>query len=317
MLDSYFTYKGMDDAVIAARKWVPDKTHDHDSVRAVVQIVHGMAEHIGRYDTFARMLSQAQMVVCGNDHRGHGQTATGKRMLGRVKHDWDYFLQDVKMLTAKLRQEYPEQPIFLFGHNFGSLIVRALMQTESDQIDGVILSGNFAPREVQRKLSKLLVRLQLPFLGRSAKARLLTCLTIRTYNRHIRPRHTAYDWLSRDKQSVKNYIQDPYCGHTCSLCFYRNLFEGMDQVSHVHHYHQTRKTIPILLLGGDQDPVGKGKEGMEATKTWLEQIGMHHVTTLLYEHGRHEMLHERNRADVFQDIVEWLHSNMNYSKREK
>lgn len=307
MLDSYFAYKGEDGKVVAARKWVPGKkaevTHP---VRAIVQIVHGMAEHIGRYHHFAKKLAEdARILTAGNDLRGHGQTAGSLDQVGRVTEEWEVMLKDVQLLAARLRREYPRRPLIMFGHSFGSIVVQALLPQMSEQIDGIILSGIPATSEWERKLGEWIVHLQMPLMGRAAKARLLTKLTFLGHNRGFYPRTTSYDWLSRDRSQVAAYVQDPYCGQACSLQFYRNLFVGLNAVSRLPH-HKIRYDLPVLLLAGDQDRAGKGRTGTESAKQALENAGLTDVTSIIYEGGRHEMLNEVNRLDVYEDILHWI-----------
>lgn len=311
MIDSYFTYEGRDGTTVAARKWLPNKAGvDAAPVRAVVQIVHGMAEHIGRYDHLAKFLAaNAGIVTAGHDQRGHGRTAPSPHLLGRVHEDWEEMLYDVRLLSEQLRKLYPDRPLFLLGHSFGSLIVRAVVQRGEIVPDGMILSGTLAARERERKYGKRLAQLQAPLLGRTAKARLLSKLTFSGYNRGFAPKHTAYDWLSRDKKIVADYIEDPYCGQTCSVQFYLNLFKGMDEVFAEISEQSNRKipfNLPVLLFAGDEDPVGSGSEGTIRAEEDLLKIGLTDVTRLIYKGGRHEMLNETNRYEVYQDLLTWL-----------
>lgn len=274
--------------------------------RAVVQISHGMCEHLGRYEAFARYLNDRGIFVCGNDHLGHGLTSGTAGMDGYFA-DRDgrfYVLHDLKQMNRLARARYGDIPVILLGHSMGSFFARWFACEYPDGVDGLILSGTGGPSAMIRLgvwLSALLVRLY----GPRHVSSFLQHAGMGSYVRRIENPVTEYDWISRDEQVVRTYAQDPKCTFPFTAGAYHELLTVHAAVNRRSWARQIRRDLPIYLFSGDQDPVGDYGRGVETVFARLCQAGIEDVTCRIYPGGRHEMLNEINREQVFEEVADW------------
>ena len=292
---------------IHALKCVPDS-----KPRAVVQIAHGIAEHIDRYRPFMEFLADKGFVVAGNDHLGHGKSIRVPEEQGffAEKDGWWRVVDDMDKLHDIMSNEYPELPYVLFGHSMGSFLTRTYLIKHPDKYDGVILSGTGhqspalvlggnAAASVMAKLSGA--------MGDGAK---LDSLAFGTYLKKIDNPRTKFDWLSRDTEQVDKYIADPLCGFVGKIGLYRDMMRGIKFITDKKNIAQMNKEKPVYFMSGDGDPVGDYGKGVErAYKTFCD-AGLHDVFMRLYPGGRHEMLNETNKEQVYQDILNWLNEKI-------
>lgn len=303
-----FKLKTEDDQEIYVVNWRPENL---DNAKAVVQIAHGMAEHIERYQDFARHLVNQGFVVYGNDHRGHGKTAGVLDNVGFLADEGGFFktVDDLKQIGMKINSEFPALPRFLFGHSFGSLLFRSYVTRHDDAIAGLILSGTMGDPGFLGKAGLLVARLMSRIQGKRKPSPLLDKMTFGAFNNAFKPNRTAFDWLSRDDSTVDNYIDDPYCGFVCANSFFVDLLSGLSSVFEKTNLEKMPKQLPIYLFSGESDPVGKmGVDVKKVYQSYLD-LGVEDVTLKLYENGRHEMLNEINRTDVYADTIAWLESH--------
>lgn len=282
--------------------------------KAIVQIAHGMAEHIDRYDAFANFLTERGILVYGNDHRGHGQT--GK------KHGTGYFDQidgfdkatnDLLTLTKKIKTTHPTLPFFLFGHSMGSFLVRNYLLKYSNQLTGVILSGTGSESAHITKIGKALARTQMRYHGWNEPSVFLNKIVFGKYARQFKNRETEFDWLSRDKRNVKDYLNDPDTGFIPSASFFYDLFSGIETIQDQDKIATiAKKDLPFLFISGTHDPVGKFTKGITKTIKQYQKQGINKIDYTFYQDARHELLHELNRDEVMEDIYNWLVKNSNF-----
>ncbi len=274
--------------------------------RGVVQISHGMAEHIGRYDEFMRYLSTNGYVACGNDHIGHGRTAKTRGDLGYMapKNGFDYLVTDLHLFTIYMRGKYPDLPYFLLGHSMGSFAARLYIARYGHELTGAVLSGTGAGMAVLPAAAA--VKKLAGGRGGKKPCKALDRLAFGSYNNAIRKPKTPFDWLSRDAASVAAYITDPYCGFVFSASAFGDLFTGLYRANKREWFSSVPKDLPLLLVSGDQDPVGDYGRGVRRVRDGLQTAGVKDVQLKLYPGGRHEMLNELNRAQVYQDILGFL-----------
>ncbi|MFC7440406.1 alpha/beta hydrolase [Laceyella putida] len=298
-----FTFLSTDDMKIHVNKWL-----SQDQVKGVVQIAHGMSEHSERYGEFATALTEAGYHVYANDHRGFGKTA---EMGGDVGHfadenGWELAVNDLYQLTRVIKKEMSGLPLFLFGHSMGSFLSRAYIQRYGRELAGVILSGTGSDRGVLSSLGILIAQLESKVRGKRARSRLLNQLSFGNFNKRFRPNRTSFDWLSRDTEAVDKYVQDPLCGEIPTAGFFYDLFTGIKQLERREGLAQVPPELPILLFAGDRDPVGQDGKAVLKTHRQFKQVGIKDLSLKLYEGGRHEMLNETNREEVYKDIIAWL-----------
>ena len=292
---------------IHALNCVPDS-----KPRAVVQIAHGIAEHIDRYRPFMEFLADNGFVVAGNDHLGHGKSirVPGEQGFFAEKDGWWRVVDDMDKLHDIMSKEYPELPYVLFGHSMGSFLTRTYLIKHPDKYDGVILSGTGhqspalvlggnAAASVMAKLSGA--------MGDGAK---LDSLAFGTYLNKIENPRTKFDWLSRDTEQVDKYIADPLCGFVGKIGLYRDMMQGIKFITDKKNIAQMNKEKPVYFMSGDGDPVGDYGKGVERAYKAFCDAGLHDVFMRLYPGGRHEMLNETNKEQVYQDILSWLNEKI-------
>ena len=250
--------------------------------RGVVQLVHGMAEHISRYDAAAQALNAAGYAVVGHTHPGHGEKAP---LLGYWENGWDALIEDVHALRLETQKEYAGAPYFLLGHSMGSFVVRGYCLKHEKGLAGVVLSGTGHFTRPVVTLAKAIASLQCALGGERKPSRLVEKLSSSGYNRGYDDVKTPFDWLSRDREQVARYIADP------------------------------EKDVPVYLFSGDMDPVGGHGEGVKRVAQELRDAGVRDVTLRLYPGGRHEMFNETNRDEVYADLIDWLNEKAVERKR--
>ena len=300
---SEFTFLSSDErSRVCCRQYLPE-----GEAKAVVQIAHGIAEHIGRYDGFARFLAEHGYIVVGNDHLGHGRTA-GSGSLGSFgeNHGWELAVEDMHRLHDLTAARFPGKPYFLFGHSMGSFLSRTYIIRYRSGLDGVILSGTGHQNTLTVNGGKLLSRLESRRHGSAFPSRELNDLAFGKYTDRIPAPRTKSDWLTRDEAAVDAYEADPLCGFVPSAGLFRDMMGGIFFVTRSKNINRMSKDLPVYFLSGDCDPVGDyGKGVIRAYKSFL-RAGMTDVTMKLYHGGRHEMLNEINSDEVFHDILAWL-----------
>ena len=292
---------------IHALKCVPDS-----KPRAVVQIGHGIAEHIDRYRPFMEFLADNGFVVAGNDHLGHGKSIRVPEEQGffAEKDGWWRVVDDMDKLHDIMSNEYPELPYVLFGHSMGSFLTRTYLIKHPDKYDGVILSGtgHQSPALVLGGNAAASVMAKLNgAMGDGAK---LDSLAFGTYLNKIENPRTKFDWLSRDTEQVDKYIADPLCGFVGKIGLYRDMMQGIKFITDKKNIAQMNKEKPVYFMSGDGDPVGDYGKGVERAYKAFCDAGLHDVFMRLYPGGRHEMLNETNKEQVYQDILSWLNEKI-------
>jgi len=297
----------MDDEVeIYVKKWIDA---DVEPV-AILQLAHGMAEYIDRYDEFAEYLVQNGIFVFGNDHRGHGETGEKTGMLGffAEKNGFDRVVDDLYYLNESIQKKYPHTPVFLMGHSMGSFLVRRYIQKYSSTVHGVILSGTAGSPGIAGKLGKIVAKWEGRVKGPKTPSPFLDRLSFGSFNKSIQNPKTDFDWLSRDVNEVEKYMNDPRCGFVCSSGFFYDLFEGLEKIHDPKLNQSIPKELPILFFSGDKDPVG-GKKVLEVIKHYKE-MGLLNIEFTLFKDGRHEMLNEINKDEVYQLTGKWIKNHV-------
>lgn len=282
------------------------KTWPVENPKAVLQITHGMSEFIERYDAFAKYLNQFGIFVAGHDHIGHGQSADPKDY-GYFGEEggWLFFADDVEKLRKMLRDEFPDIPYFVMGHSMGSFVARTWFAKYAKDVDGVIFMGT-AGSNPALGVGKSLVKLLRTFKGGRYVSKLVTAMAFGSYNKHIPDAKTYNDWLTRDDAVVSEYVKDPRCGFSFSLAGYNDLFSMLQFINSPKWYNDVPKDIPVLLVAGDDDPVGEYGKGPAEVAEKMQEAGCEDVSLLLYEGMRHEVLNEFGKETVMDDIKKFI-----------
>ncbi|WP_042461556.1 alpha/beta hydrolase [Neobacillus dielmonensis] len=307
---SEFTFQTMDGIDIFAKKWM---NKDVGTPKAIVQIAHGMAEHIARYDTFARNLVTENVFVYGNDHRGHGETGKKANSIGYFADEqgFEKVVEDMRNLTTIIEKEYPDIPIYLFGHSMGSFLSRRYIQRFGGLLSGTILCGTSGNPGIMGKIGKVIAARESKKKGSKTPSPFLNNLTFGSYNKAFQPNRTEFDWLTRDEKEVDQYIADPLCGGIFTAGFFYDLLDGLLTTNMPQNIGVIPTNLPIFLISGDQDPVGgkKGK-GVIQTMQQFKNAGLQDVSIKLYPEARHELLNEINKNEVQNDIIEWINAHL-------
>lgn len=287
--------------------WTPERS----SIKGVFYLVHGSVEHAMRYKEFAQALTEQGYVVIAPDLRGHGQTALRNQTLGHFSNapmGWHLCVHDLKLIYDEIRLWYPELPIVLFGHSMGSYLVRTLVKEYPVQLQGLILSGTGAFANGIGDVGIWLAKLTIQLKGYAYPSRFLTDLVYGSLNKKIGQTVTAFDFLSRDAEEVKRYIDDPLCGYVCSAEFIHEMLVGTKQANQQELFNLKADAFPLLIISGDKDPVAdKNSRGIKAVVRSYE-AHLENVTFKLYKDARHELLNELNKEEVTSDILTWLSS---------
>lgn len=306
MVKEEFYYDSRDGkSKLHAIRWMPD---DPDSVVCVLQIVHGMAEYVGRYEEFAKFLTDRGFVVTGEDHMGHGKSVgkVGKNGYFCEQDPATVLVRDGHRLKKATQALYPQVPYVIMGHSMGSFITRNYMFRYGTGISAAVIMGTGMPSLTALNLSKAVAVVQRFFCGSDHVSKLLDKLVFGNYNKKIDNARTPFDWLSRDEERVDRYMADSMCGFVFTVNGFSTLFELISRLHNRQNLDRIPKSLPVYMVSGTGDPVGGYGKGVEKAYESLKEAGLENVELKLYEDARHELLNETNRDEIMQGIYEWL-----------
>jgi alpha-beta hydrolase superfamily lysophospholipase len=284
---------------IRLRIWQPD-----GEIAGIIQLLHGLGEHVNRYERFAKAANLHGIAVCAHDHRGHGGHG-GIAGYFAAKDGWNLVVEDAHVVHEHIREQFPEMPIVMLGHSMGSYVAQGFAMHYGPKLSGLLLSGSMWPQRAKLLPAMLLARIEALRLDKRGRSALLDKPGFGDFNKRFEPARTELDWLSRDEREVDLYVADPLCGgpYTCGLWI--DVLGGLFQLGSDHALNRIPADLPILITGGSDDPVG-GEDSMTRLLMHYAQTGHQRVTMKLYPEGRHEMLNEINRDEVTHDWLEWI-----------
>jgi alpha-beta hydrolase superfamily lysophospholipase len=275
--------------------------------RAVVQIFHGMAEHAGRYESFAKYLNKSGYIVYADDHRGHGRTAGSIDELGYVGEDgFNKTVEDEHLITKHIKEKHGKLPIIIFGHSFGSFLAQEYIIRYGKDISATVLCGTAAKAGIDIAMGRVVAYIEKCIFGDKKKSKLLDFLTFQGYNKRIKDSCSKLAWVSSDPQEVKKYEEDPFCGTVFTAGFYYYFLKGLSKLYIKERLAQIPVDLPIFIIAGDQDPVGNYGNAVKELYDIYKKSGMEDIKLKLYMYARHEILNEVNRDEVYSDVVNWL-----------
>jgi len=300
--DFWFDSQGM--GKLHGCRWTPE-----GEPKAVLQIVHGIAEYIERYDDFANYLTQQGFVVVAEDHMGHGQSVDGGSTQGYFHGGWFTAVEDSYRLLCDTRKAFPALPYVLFGHSMGSFMARTILCRHPDSgISAAVICGTgWQPRLALPAVIKM-VEAVCKKGDETQPSEKLEKLVFGSYNRKVEHPRTPYDWLTRDAKVVDAYIAHPMCGFTASAGLMRDLMKGIQFIERPESLAAMRKDLPVFFIAGGDDPVGNYGKGVRQSADAFRKAGMTDVSVRIYPLGRHEILNEINKAEIYEDVVQWLRS---------
>jgi len=291
MPSTQFSLTSSDGMQITAYRWDPPA-----GPVGIVQLTHGMGEHLLRYEELARVFTAENLVVYGQDHRGHGASADPAALGDLGPGGWPALVADIGLLTARAKAEHPGLPLILLGHSMGSFAVQQYLldhgTADDDAAPGaVVLTGTGVI-----DLLEPLLNLDQP-------------LDLTMFNAAFQPARTAFDWLTRDDAIVDAYIADPRCGFGLDGAASRAMFTGARRLADPAQLAAMRAGLPVYIAAGELDPVNGGGPLLDALVERYRAAGLD-VTVHVYPGGRHEILNETNRPEVFADLTSWLRDRL-------
>ena len=282
MPSSSFRYPSADGTEIAAYRWEPP-----GEPQAAVQITHGMGEHAQRYAHVAKAFTDAGYVVYAQDHRGHGASAHAGDLGDLGNGGWAGLVDDIGLLSERIRAEHPGIPLILLGHSMGSFAVQQYLLDHSADVDGVVLTGT------------AVIDLLEPALDLDQE------LDLTMFNAAFQPARTDYDWLSRDESVVDAYVADPLCGFGIDTQSAKDMFTGARRLADPDQVAALRSDLPVYIAVGEADPVNGGLTLLHPLVDRLREAGVTDVTVMTYPEARHEILNETNNGEVIGGLLTW------------
>ena len=283
-------------------QWLPE-----GKPRGIIQLVHGIAEYIVRYDELARVFTDHGFVVVGEDHMGHGASISEEIPQGCFAEGWLTAVSDTYRLLQMTKEEYPDLPYVIYGHSMGSFMTRTLLYTYPNAgLSAAVLSGTGWMPKAVLKSGRAVCFLEGKRKGMNATSKTVDKLMFGSYTKGFENPRTPLDWLSRDEAEVDKYIADPLLGFSASIGLAREMLGGMLMNEDKANLEKMPKDLPVLFVSGDKDPVGSDGKGVRQTYEAFRAAGMRDVRIKLYPDGRHEMHNELNRAELHADVLAFL-----------
>lgn len=297
-----FYYPSCGAGMIHGCRWEPE-----GAPVAVLQIVHGVAEHVTRYDEFATFMAQKGFLVVAEDHMGHGGSLGDEGKLGCFVGGWHKAVADTYKLLSYTRTECPDVPYILLGHSMGSFMVRTLLaKYPKSGVDAAIISGTAWMHRAILNSGIAAATLVGKRQGMDTPSKFLNDMMFGSYNNKIEHRRTSHDWLTRDHKIVDAYVADPLCGFTITAGLAKDMLTGILYIQEKEHLAKMRKDLPVFFIAGSDDPVGNYGAGVKQAVQAFRKAGMQHVSLRLYPLCRHEVLNELNKEEVYANILDWL-----------
>ena len=299
MEKEYFEFQGSGGVVLPAVIWKPEH------IKAVLQVAHGMTEHMGRYEEFAAEMAEIGVAVAGFDLRGHGHNPGDPEVASFGEGGWQASVEDLELFRSHLRHVFPGIPQFMLGFSLGSFLLRDyLNRYPTDTLDGAIIMGTGHQPGWLLSIMMGIVNGQIKKAGFDRTTDLIKQLSFGTYNQKFKPNRTEADWLCADGETLDAYLADPLVRKHISAGLFWELLGSMKRRSSKNEYDHWNKNLPILLISGEDDPVGEGGKGVTAIYQRMRKSGLEHVQLNLIPNARHDVLHEGKNCEEI--IARWI-----------
>lgn len=304
MVRNEFTFPSADGrTAVHAVDWLPE-----GRPRAVLQISHGVAEYILRYEPLAEYLTARGLAVAGHDHLGHGGSVApgGTRLYFGPKGSWNWVVDDLYARYNLLKRQFPDIPLFLLGHSMGSFLARTYLIRYPGTVDGCIIMGTGQMSAALAAAGRVVAALERRRVGEDQTSPVVERLAFGAYNKRFAPNRTGFDWLSLNEENVDRYIADPLCGGNASIGLFREMLGGLRFIARPENLKKMNANTPVLFVSGAMDPVGDCGKGVRRAYRSFLKAGARDVSLQLYPELRHEILNEDCREDIFRDLYLWL-----------
>lgn len=301
-----FEFEGHGGTVLPAEIWLPEQ-----EPKCILQVTHGMTEHIGRYTELARKLTAHGIAAAGFDLRGHGRNAGDPDIASFGEGGWEASVEDMHLLFDVLAKRFPELPHYMLGFSLGSFLLREYLGRYPENIAGAVIMGTgYQPAPVLSVIMAIL-KGQIKAAGFDGTTDLVKQLSFGNYNKKFKPNRTIADWLCSDNDRLDAYLADPLCRKNISAGLFLQLLDSMKRTGSADSYNSWNKDTPVLLISGQDDPVGDFGKGVAAVRQRMEKAGIHNVTMQLFPNARHDLLHEEAGAAeaARKALIDWLGLN--------
>lgn len=301
-----FEFAGHTGTQLPAYLWLPD-----GEVKAVLQIAHGMTEHMGRYETLAADLCRHGIAVTGFDLRGHGKNPGDPSVASFGNGGWAATIEDMRLFYKLLEQRFTGVPHYMLGFSLGSFLLREYLTKypEEGEIAGAIIMGTGHQPGWLLSIIMAIVKGEIKKAGFDKTTDLVRQLSFGTYNQKFKPNRTAADWLCGDELALDKYLADPLVRKDISAGLFWELLGSMKRTGSAFEYDGWDTSLPVLLISGQDDPVGDAGKGVQAIYKRMVKAGMENVTLKLFPGARHDIFHENGNGTaemVGRYIVHWL-----------
>ena len=279
--------------------------------RGVVQVIHGMAEHVERYDALARLFASRGFVVCGDDHAGHGASCDpdGYGCLP-ARGGAEALVADEHTLRRLVTERMgSDAPYLLLGHSLGSYIARVYLAEHGEGLSGVVLSGTGTLPVAVSWAGHALARLICAVRGEKYRSKLLDGMGVGAYARAV-PGPSGCEWLSHNEKNVATYVADPRCGFMFSAGGYAAVTKLTARACSLAWARRAPHDVPLLFVSGAEDPVGDNGRGVRAAAELARRAGQRHVDVRIYEGMRHEIFNEDDGGRVMADVLSWVEERL-------
>lgn len=295
---------GENHVLLPGKIWIPEGTP-----RMVLQISHGMTEHIGRYEKFAKKLTEQGIVVAGFDLRGHGQNDGDPACASFGEGGWQATIRDMHLFYEEMERRFPDVPHFMMGFSLGSFLLRDYLSCYHDRLAGAVIMGTGDQPGVVLTILMQIIKKEIKAHGFNSSTPLVDKMSFDNYNRKFAPNTTPYDWLCSDEEQLAIYSADTLCRKHISAGLFCQLLDAMRRTGKKIAYEKWDKTLPVLILSGQTDPVGDFGKGIQRVKSGMDRAGLKDVEVHLFPEARHDLLHEEKSGTaekVADTLVKWM-----------
>ena len=290
-------YKEIQIDNLHASLYLPD-----EDIKAIIQVTHGMSEHMGRYKHMAELLCKEGIGLAGFDLRGHGKNNIDSDCASLGVDGWTQTLNDMNCFYKYINNSYPSIPVFMLGFSLGSFLLREYLNTYDVNIHGAIIVGTgYQPSFILDIMTKI-VKTQINKSGFNQTTPLVQKLSFETYNHKFQNTKTMFDWLCSDEHEVNLYINDELCKDSISSGLFYQLLKSMKYTSKSESMNNYNKDLPILLMSGDKDPVGDFSKGVKKVKDIMNDNKIYNIDMKLYANARHDLFHELDSHTAYHAI---------------
>ena len=304
MITEYFTFTGHGGKQLPAVLWRPE-----GYTNAVLQLTHGMTEHMGCYESLAAYLCPLGVAVAGFDLRGHGKNEGDRKVATFGEGGWDASIQDMKCFFDLLQNRFPQARLYLHGFSLGSFLLREYLGQYSQSVSGAIIMGTgHQPGWLLRGMMAI-VRRQIKKEGFNGYSPLVRMMSFGFYNLKFKNPRTEKDWLCSDEKQLADFMADPLSRENFSAGLFCQMLGAMERQGNDNAFDNWNKDIPILLLYGEMDPVGDFGKGVEAFHDRMKKAGIRNITSHGFPGARHQILREEAcgaAENARQIIADWL-----------